>query len=237
MSDPTRKRLAIVAALEREVGPLIHNWRVIEKEYDGRRFRFFENGGTVLVCGGIGVEPARRAAEAVIALYGPNTIYSVGYAGALDSALQVKDVIRPERVINAGDGSSVIIPGGKGILVSYGQVATREQKRKLQESFGAQSVDMESAAVARAAEARGIRFSALKAISDDVDFEIPATDRFVDEQGRFREMSFALFVLLRPWLWPRVIRLMNNSRQATRALCEELDRLGKIETSAATTLS
>jgi hypothetical protein len=31
-------RVAIVAALEREVGPLIREWRVIEKEVGGRRF-------------------------------------------------------------------------------------------------------------------------------------------------------------------------------------------------------
>jgi adenosylhomocysteine nucleosidase len=220
-------RIAIVAALEREVGPLIRKWRVNEKEYGGRRFRFFENGDVVLVCGGIGAEPARRAAEAVIVLYGPGLVYSAGYAGALDPALRIGDVLKPERVIHAGDGSRVTIADGKGVLVSYEQVATREQKGKLREAFGAQAVDMESSAVARAAEARGIGFAAIKAISDDVDFEIPATEQFVDQQGRFREMRFAFFVTIRPWLWPRVMRLMNNSRRATEALCQELERLGK----------
>ena len=61
-------KLAIVAALEREVRPLVKDWRVAEKEHEGRRFRFFEQGETVLVCGGIGAEPARRAAEAVFAI-------------------------------------------------------------------------------------------------------------------------------------------------------------------------
>jgi len=214
-----------VAALEREVAPLIRKWRVNEKEYDGRRFRFFENGDVVLVCGGIGAEPARRAAEAVIVLYGPSLVYSAGYAGALDPALRIGDVLKPERVVHAGDGSSVAIADGKGILVSYGQVATRNQKGKLRESFGAQAVDMESSAVARAAEARGVGFAAIKAISDDVDFEIPATEQFVDEQGGFRETRFAWFVFIRPWLWPRVIRLMKNSRRATRKLCEEIRKL------------
>lgn len=224
-------RIAIVAALEREVAPLIRKWRVNEKEYSGRRFRFFESGDTVLVCGGIGVEPARRATEAVIVRYGPSTVYSVGYAGALDPGLRVGDVLMPERVMNANDGSCVLIPEGKGILVSYAHVATREQKAKLRQAFGGQAVDMEASAVARAAEARAVTFAAVKVISDDVDFEIPTTEQFVDERGHFREMSFALFVALRPWLWPRMIRLMNNSRRATRALCQELEKFGKPETS------
>lgn len=61
-------RVAIVAALEREVRPLIRHWRGSEKEHGGRRFRFFENRELVLVCGGIGADAARRAAEAVIVL-------------------------------------------------------------------------------------------------------------------------------------------------------------------------
>src|SRR5579872_5655269 len=42
-SGPTAmSRVAIVAALEREVRPLVKHWRVNEKEHEGRRFRFFE---------------------------------------------------------------------------------------------------------------------------------------------------------------------------------------------------
>jgi len=221
-------RVAIVAALEREVRPLVRRWRRNEREYDGRRFRFFENGDTVLVCGGMGAEAARRAAEAVIALYGPSVVYSAGYAGALDAQVKVGKVIRPERVINAGDGSSVEIAGGEGILVSYGMMAGPSQKVRLREAFGAQAVDMEAAAVARAAEARGVRFAALKVSSDEFDFELPALERFVDSEGRFLEIRFALFAAVRPWLWPRVIRLARDSRRATRVLCEGLRNLDRL---------
>ena len=218
-------RVAIVAALEREVRPLVKHWRVSEKEYEGRRFRFFENGEFVLVCGGIGSDSARRAAEAVIVLYGPSVVYSTGYAGALDPRFKVGEIIRPARVVNAGDSSSVQIAGGDGVLVSYPAVASPEQKAKLRESYQAQAVDMEAAAVARAAEARGVSFSALKVISDEVDFEFPPTDRFVDSEGRFHEMGFAWFVAVRPWLWPSVMRLARNSGCASRILCEEIRKL------------
>ena len=57
-------RIAIVAALEREVRPLVKQWRMTEKQHDQRRFQFFENDRAVLVCGGIGGEAARRATEA-----------------------------------------------------------------------------------------------------------------------------------------------------------------------------
>ena len=224
MPEPPKKKIAIVAALEREVRPLVRDWRVSERQHDGRRFRFFEKDDVVLVCGGIGAAPARRAAEAVIALFSPEMLYSVGFAGALDPQLKVGDVMLPRKVINATDGSSVTLSDGDGVLVTFASVASREQKKKLRDSFGAQAVDMEAASVLRAADAHAIPFSAIKAISDEFDFDFPDTERFVDSDGRFSEMRFALFAAVRPWLWARVIQLARNSRRAMRALCEALHK-------------
>jgi adenosylhomocysteine nucleosidase len=218
-------RVAIVAALEREVHPLVKQWRVIEKEHGGRRFRIFEKDDVVLVCGGIGAEAARRAAEAVIGLYAPDVIYSAGFAGALDAKLKIADVMQPRRVVNTGDGSSVNLDHGEGVLVSFATVASPEQKAKLRESYGAHAVDMEAAAVARAAEARGVGFAVVKVISDEVDFTFPSLERFVDVEGRFSEARFAFFVALRPWLWRQVARLARDSNRASRALCDWLQNL------------
>jgi len=217
-------KVAMIAALEREVRPLIKNWHATEREYEGRRFKFFENGDAVLICGGIGAEAARRATEAVIVLYQPELVQSVGFAGGLDSTLNVGEVFSPSRVIDARDGSSIEVNTGSGVLVSAAAVAGVEQKRKLAESYRAQAVDMEAAAVARGAQARNVRFMALKAISDESDFAMPAMDRFVDRDGRFLSGSFILFALFRPWLWQRVIQLAANSRKASRALCVEVER-------------
>jgi len=212
-------RVAIVAALEREVRPLVKNWRVREEEHEGRRFRFFENGEVVLVCGGIGAAAARRAAEAVITRFAPSMIYSAGFAGALDQKLRVGDVVRPQVVVNAGDGSRVVVSGGEGILVSFDAIASPPQKAKLRDSYAANAVDMEAAAVARSADLRGIQFAAVKVISDAADFEFPSMEQFVDSEGRFSEGRFRLFAALRPWLWPQVAKLAQNSNRASRSLC------------------
>ncbi len=224
-------RIAIVAALEREIRPLVKNWSVSSKDHGGRQFRFFEQGNVVLVCGGIGAEAARRAAEAAVSLYAPDTLYSVGFAGALDASLQVGDIVRPERVVNAGDGSSISLHEGIGLLVSFGSIASIEQKAKLRDSFGAVAVDMESAAVARAAEAHGIGFGAVKAISDASDFDLPPMDRFVGADGQLSELDFALCAAIRPWLWPKVLRLARNSSRASRALCSAVRDLANQQTS------
>src|SRR5260370_41394005 len=215
-------KLAIVTALESEVGELTKNYRRIERGYDGRKFTFFEHGDAVLVCGGIGLEAARRAAEAVIASYRPTLVQSVGFAGALDASMHVGDIISPAVVLDARDGSSVEIVGGEGTLVTFMTVAGAEQKQKLAQAYRARAVDMEAAAVAAAAAAHGIRFTATKVISDGLPFEMPETARFIDSRGGFRTPAFAAFVALAPWLWRRVTLLASNTNHADAALAQHL---------------
>ncbi len=216
-------RIAFVAALEREVRPLVRTWRISHHEHEGRRYKFFENERAVLVCAGIGAEAARRATQAIISLYSPLTVWSIGFAGALNTAMKVGEGFCPSRVVDAGDGSSIQTGGANGVLVSYSAIADVEQKEKLGRAYGAQAVDMEAAAVARSAQARGIAFAAYKVISDDSGFELPELDRFV-RNSEFRTLSFVAYTLIRPWLWPRVVQLARNSSRATDALCRWLSQ-------------
>jgi adenosylhomocysteine nucleosidase len=227
-------KVAIVAALEREVRCLTGNWRRVERERDGRPWVFLEQDEMVVVCGGIGVEAARRAAEAVIALYRPAQVQSVGFAGALDRSLRVGDIFLPSAVIDARDGSRVEIggEGGDGTLLTFMTVADREQKVKLARAYGARAIDMEAAGVLAAAHRNGIAFGATKAISDELDFAMPAMEPFIDAQGQFRTAALAAFVAPRPWLWMGLATLERNSRKAARALASHLDRLRREQSHA-----
>jgi adenosylhomocysteine nucleosidase len=220
-------KVAIVAALEREVRPLIKRWHASEREHGGTKFKFFENDRAVLVCGGIGPEAARRACEAVIAIYRPSLVTSAGFAGALEPGLAVGSIQTPRWVIDASDGSRTDTGTGAGALVSAYSVAGPEQKAKFAKAYGAQAVDMESAAVARGAQARGIRFTAIKAISDESDLVMLPVERFVDPEGHFQTGKFLAFAAIRPWLWPRMVRLAKNASRASRALCGWLEQYNR----------
>lgn len=217
-------KIVVVAALQREINGLVKNWRVVMHERDGRHFRFFEQDSTVVVCGGIGSEAARRAAQFAVALYQPQLLLSAGFAGALDQQLQVGQVFRPRVVIDAGDGSRTETASGDGTLVSFSSVANSAQKASLAAAYGAQAVDMEAAAVARAARTHGIDFAALKAISDEASFEMPDLSRFVTHDGQLRIAALAAFAAVRPGLWPALFQLGRNSAKASRALGDELQR-------------
>jgi len=215
-------KIAIIAAMEREVSPLIRRWKVRMIEHGGRRYRLFENEETALVCGGIGAEAARRATEAVIREVSPARIISVGFAGALDGSLEVGHVLEPRAVINAADGVRTEIGSGEGILVTSKTVSDKEQKLRLRKAYGATAVDMEAAAVAQGAQARGVEFAVFKVISDATDFRLPALDRFVAHDGSFQSARFVGHVALRPWLWGTTIALARNSAKASQALCSAL---------------
>lgn len=214
--------IAIVAAMEREVNAVVRNWQRVQREHETRCYTFFERGDQVCICGGIGLEAARRAAEAAIALYHPQVIYSVGFAGALDPSLRVGETFTPSAILDARDGSRTQLEEGSGTLLTFPHVASVAQKKKLAAAYAAQAVDMEAAAVATAASKHGVAFAAIKAISDDDTFELPGTERFIDHQGRFQTSKFIFFMLLRPWLWARVAKLAANSRKAAASLAKHL---------------
>src|SRR5260370_28846310 len=191
-------RIAIIAAMEREVRPLIRNWKVRTMEHSGRRYQLFENGETALVCGGIGAESARRATEAVIREVNPSRVISVGFAGALDASLEVGHVLEPRTVISVADGVRTEIGRGEGILVSAASVAGKQQKIRYGKAYGAIAVDMEAAAVAQGAQARGVEVGDLKGISERANFQLPAVDPSMAPDRKLWPLRSSVPVALRP---------------------------------------
>jgi adenosylhomocysteine nucleosidase len=214
-------KIAIVAAMQREIAPLVRNWQIVTRQHEGRLYKFFEKLPVVLVCGGIGSEMARRAAEAVINLYQPAVVISAGFAGGLDPNLKAGQMLTPRHVIDAGDGSRADSGAGEGVLISVESMADVAQKAKLAKAYGAHAVDMEAAAVARSVEAHGIKFLACKVISDTHDSHLPPLMHFV-KNGQFNTGGFIAHVAIRPWLWPAVIKLAQNSAVASKVLSEAL---------------
>lgn len=221
-------KVVIIAALEREMVPLVRGWTLTKIRHEAQEFRAFESNYAVVVCGGIGPNAARPAAEAAIARYSPEILISAGVAGALTPELRVGETIFPKTVIDAGDSSRqetwiskapiAATPMARTLLVCYPEVAGAVQKEKLGKAYGAHAVDMESASVARTAEAHGLPFIAIKTISDDMEFELPDLARFI-RNGNFRTKAFAVHIAVRPWLWLKVARLARNTKVASENLC------------------
>ncbi|MGI9103095.1 MAG: hypothetical protein ACR2IF_11695 [Terriglobales bacterium] len=211
--------MAIIAALRREIWPLVKTWK--QRAGPGH-IEIFEKDRSVAICGGVGAAAARAAAELAFGMARPCVVISAGFAGALEPGLAAGDVFTPAVVIDARSGRKYPAGNGRGTLVSASAVSNTAAKRELATKFGAQAVDMEAAAVAEVAEAHGVAFAAVKGISDAAGFVLPPVARFVDESGRFHTGRFVVRHLMRPWTWPNLARLAVNSGRASRELCRTL---------------
>ncbi len=224
MSPP---KVAIIAALEREVASAVKHWRVSHLQSLGRRFKIFETEGAAVICSGIGAAAAKAATDAAIGQFNPVLTVSLGFAGALTPELKVgKGVFSPYKVVDAATGAEfhTIAEEANGTLVSAAAIAVRGEKRELALRYQALAVDMEAAAVAQAASTRDVRFLAIKAISDDGNAVLLPFERFVSTEGEFLSSRFLAFITPRLHLWPAVWRMARDTSRAATALAKWLDQ-------------
>ena|SRR5579859_416997 len=223
-------RVVIIAAMEREVQPLVRGWERGSISDGPRSFTAFASGERVVVISGIGRGHAEAAVRLAISKYRPAELISAGLAGALIRSLKAGSVFTPNVVVDAADGSEYRCAAqaggvvGGGVLVSAAEISGVEAKQKLVEQFHGLVVDMEAAAVGRVAQEAGIGFRCVKAISDEADFAMLPLGKFVDAAGSFQPGKFAAWAVVRPWQWARVMKLGRNTSKAVSALCEWLKK-------------
>src|ERR1035441_5934645 len=210
-----KSRPAMIAALPREVSALVKGWDL--RVHSGH-VAVYTNGGAVVACAGMGAARAEVAVQAAMATMPVTALISVGLAGACDPALEAGEIVRAGVVIDERTGERFESSQFDQVLVSAGAIASKGEKARLRALQYADAVDMEGAAVARLARKHGLEFHAIKAISDEADFEVGGLSQFVTADGQFRERAFALHAALRPAMWKNVIALERNSSKALSAL-------------------
>ena len=214
--------LLIIAALEREIAPLVRAWNRETLNTETNTIPAFRSAGAFAVCAGIGPAAAAAAARAGIAQERPEGVISTGFAGALEPGLEVGNLVRPDTILDARNGRSYETGQGKGTLLSADHVLGSDEKLKFAAHHHAQAVDMEAAAVAGIAKQHGVAFMAVKAISDEIGFPVPDFARFTSSDGKLEVGKLLSYASIRPAMWPVLFRLRRNTRQASLELCREL---------------
>jgi len=210
---------AMIAALPREVRALVKGW---ERRSIADGVVVYSNGDAVVACAGMGAARVALAVQAAMDVLPVTDLISVGLAGACDPKMRVGEIVRAGVVVDARTGERFEDAQFKQVLVSSDAIANAKEKARLHASYSAAAVDMEAASVARLAQAHGLGFHAIKAISDEAEFEMEGLARFSTAEGQFREAAFALHAALRPAMWSKVIVLGRNSSKAVDALTEAL---------------
>lgn len=220
-------KIGIIAAMRREIWPLVRTWKRRELPHAGRSFELYESDLAYAIVAGIGAEPAQLATEALLQEFGLEVLISAGFAGALVEGMRIGGPFSAKEVVDAATGEifPTLLPAGAGALVTVGGVVREQQKRELAARFGAKAVDMEAAVVARIAQKHGIGFLAVKAITETLEFPMPPVERFVDRNGYFQTARFVGHTAVRPWIWANVARLAAGNRRAARTVSGVLDAL------------
>jgi adenosylhomocysteine nucleosidase len=217
-------RIAVVAAMAGELKQLVRGWQHESRNgVDLWRWRHDE-GEWVAACAGAGVAAATRA-FAEIEKDGPvSSIISTGWAGALSEAFKPGRAYHVSGVIDARTGERFRAAAGREgySLVTGPTVADEAEKKRLGSAYNADLVDMEAAAVARLAAMRAIPFYCIKGVSDGFTDQLPDFNRFLSHDGQFRMARFVVYALLRPWHWPALTRMNENSKRAAQGIAEAL---------------
>ncbi len=219
-------RVAIVAALPREIAGLVRG-AAVNSALKASGVFLYTLPSALVVAAGMGQERATAAVAAALAQGEVDTLISAGLAGASAPLLHPGDIAEANTVVDVRTGERYETtapnqPRNPVVLASTSTIASVHEKARLAQTYGAALVDMEAATVARLARAHGLRFRAIKGISDAHDFELASLSRFEGKHGAFRTGRFALHTALRPHHWRRTLTLGRHSVQALAALDREL---------------
>jgi len=217
-------RTAIIAAMPGELKPLVRGWPHSNRGTVQFWAQRTEEEEWIAACAGAGQAAATRA-FAAIEDGGPiDLVISIGWAGALTPKLAPGTAYNVAGVIDVQTGERFRCDAGAGEhwLVTSPKVADEAEKRRLASAYSADLVDMEAAAIARLAGMRDIPFYCFKGVSDGFSDKLPDFNRFIAPNGQFETTRFTLFALLRPWHWPALMQMGENSRKASQNIAESL---------------
>jgi adenosylhomocysteine nucleosidase len=213
-------RLAIIAAMPGELKPLVPGWPHSTRTNIHFWAKRDSEEEWIAACAGAGQSAATRA-FAAIEDGGPiDLVFSCGWAGALTTNVASGTAHNLAGVIDIRTGERFHCDAGAGDrwLVTSPIVANESEKRRLASAYKADLVDMEAAAIARLAQMRGIPFYCIKGVSDGFHDRLPDFNRFIRADGRFDLTGMVLFSILRPWYWPSLMRMGENSREASQGI-------------------
>ena len=198
-------------------------------EIERRALAGLERPGVEIHVSGMGADAAAALAER-LTLRPLRAMIATGFCGALSPALRVGDVVVAERVVHENTGRAfdadglllAAATGRRGTLVSAGAVVRTPADRAALQGL---AVDLESAALARAANEAEIPFLAIRAVSDRSRDRIPDIAGMLDHVGRPDRRRLAVFVARNPREIPRLVRLGRGANRAGRGLAEHVGAL------------
>jgi adenosylhomocysteine nucleosidase len=220
--------IAFVCAMPMELRPLRRRLRLRRTGlgYAGR----IGDRPVIGVVTGIGTNLAHAATVRLLDAVDVEWVIVVGIAGAIENQTPIGTLVLPQLVISGADGAehrpTPLRVGNAhsapGKLWTTDELLLDPALHADLRADGVVALDMETAAVAKVCDDRGISWSVVRAISDragdgSVDAEIFGLTR---PNGRPNLPAVARYLLTHPGALPRLVRLAKGANVATERAAE-----------------
>jgi len=172
---------------------------------------------------GMGAHNAEQAVRDALKTVQPRRVFTCGFSGALNPALQIGDVVFGAKV-SPSIAQRLQSAGAKQVVFACAErvVITAAEKRALRAQTNADVVEMESAIIERVCREAGVACITLRAISDAAHEDLPLDfNALMTSERKLDPAKLALAILRRPQKIPPLLRLGKNSSIAA-------EKLGKV---------
>jgi adenosylhomocysteine nucleosidase len=212
-----------------ELSPLVKKLSLTKAEVGGVTVHTGKLDGrdVVAIVTGMGTKLATEATERLLDAMPVERVVVVGIAGAVENETPIGTLVLPEVVVDSATGAEYRpaplghgTPSGKmwtgdALLTDPDVLADLRAK-------GVVSLDMETAAIARSCEQRGIPWSVFRVISDragdgSVDEEV---FRLSNQDGTPNAKAVAAYFAKHPGRIPQMARLAKGARIATKTAAD-----------------
>jgi len=253
--------IGLIAAMPEEIRPLLRRVGKYRREkIDGfAAYRFtYGKEKILLVKSGMGLDNAAAAARVLIKEAKPCIIVNFGFCGAVKPGPEVGDIMMAQRILLNRENlfspqSGIVEEDAKllsrsladalhgrncrvysGAFITTAEIRNKVEMARLVPVWAPNPVlEMETAAVAKAAADEGVSFLAIRGVSDDAGEELGfSISEFTDDKMKIRIGKVFLAIARKPWIIPQLLRLAKNSKKAGEnlalaitALLEDTDEL------------
>ena len=195
--------------------------------------RWLRNAGFMIRVGGGTPLGAEQAAKA-LAQEGAQGLISFGLAGGLKPGLVPGSIVVPtavlegNRVYPADYALMSFLGGSTGAPIYAGQkiAETAHDKALIYRRSHPDAIDLESGAVARVAQARGLPFAVLRAVADPWDADLPPVTKVaMKDDGSLNFAAITASLLRHPRQIPSLFGVAKATKDARAALLRRLEKL------------
>jgi adenosylhomocysteine nucleosidase len=233
-------RIAILAALPQEVERLKKDFKAVKRRFKhiyDVYFGTYNSLEVLLVITAMGPANARAALDMTCRDYHPDVVVSMGYGGALYEGAEAGELVWASEFVSCLDsGETVYIKQSaddslisglagavkmkKGTIITVSDIVSKDYLvGQIPSGLPNPVCDMETFGIARHCIEKGIRFFAIRAITDLRYDDIPsALSHISDGTGTVSVLRVLRLVVMKPWLLPVIIYLGINSMKASQNL-------------------